>query len=318
MTENEGWFKMRIIRKKFGLLAMAAVVTLMFGAPVQAERGPQGSRPDETQVSVSAFPLYQFDTDLEGGGHYSVERYFFRFDAKRPMGDDLRAGVGILYDYEKWDFTGASGFRGIPWGEIHRTGVDLSFQYTGIRDWTLSLLPAVQSARESGADWGDSFQTGAVAAAAYRFSPTLTLGAGAGLYTGLEDTRGFPFLLVRWQIADRLTLANPFRPGPTGPAGLELIYSVNRNWEVAGGSAWRSYRFRLDDKGPAPEGIGEVNLIPAWGRITWRLDGRWAFDLYAGYAFGGELKLEDRNGNEIGKVDQDAAPFGALAVSFRF
>jgi len=43
-----------------------------------------------------------------------------------------------------------------------------------------------------------------------------------------------------------------------------------------------------------------------------------ALDLYDVVSFDGDLKLEDRNGNEIGKVDQDTAPFGALKISFRF
>jgi hypothetical protein len=99
---------------------------------------------------------------------------------------------------------------------------------------------------------------------------------------------------------------------------LEFIYSIDKNWQIAVGSAWRSFRFRLDDKEPAPEGIGEVNLIPTWARVTWRLDRRFSLDLYTGVSLDGDLKLEDRNGNEIGKVDQDAALFGALTANFRF
>lgn len=297
---------------------MVLAVAVLVRQPAFGQQGPGRPPVGATEYSLTAFPLYQFDTGLEGGGDYSVQRYFFRFDADRRMTDTIHAGLGLSYDHEDWDFTGATGFKGIPWGDIHRTSVDLRFQYTGIENWALSFLPSVQSAREAGADWGDSIQAGAVVAGAYRFSPRLTLGLGAGLFTGLEETKGFPFVVVRWQISDRLLLANPFRPGPTGPAGLELTYFLGDGWEVAVGSAWRSFRFRLDDQGPAPEGIGEVELLPTWGRVRWQLDRRWAFDLYAGYAFDGELKLEDRNGNEIGTVDQDPAPFGAVTISFRF
>jgi hypothetical protein len=304
--------------KKCACFLAVLMIAVLIRQPAFGQQDPVRPAVGATEFSLTAFPLYQFDTGLEGGGDYSVQRYFFRFDADRRMSDTIHAGLGLSYDHEDWDFTGATGFRGTPWGEIHRTGVDFRFQYTGIEDWALSFLPSVQSAKESGADWADSIQAGAVVAAAYRFSPGLTLGLGAGLFSGLEEFRGFPFVVVRWQIADRLLLANPFRPGPTGPAGLELTYFLGDGWEVGVGSAWRSFRFRLDDQGPAPEGIGEVQLLPAWGRIRWQLRGRWAFDLYAGYAFDGELKLEDRNGNEIGTIDQDPAPFGAVTVSFRF
>jgi hypothetical protein len=308
---------MNVLSKWIWLLMIIAFLAITW-QPAMSQQAPVRSKVGDTEFSISAFPLYQFDTDLEGGGDYNVKRYFFRFDAGRQMTTDIKAGIGLSYDYEDWDFTGATGFRDVPWGDIHRSGIDLSFQYAGIEDWTVFFLPSLQSARESGAEWGDSFQTGAVLAASYRFSPKLTLGLGAGLFTGLEDTQVFPFVVIRWQITDNLMLTNPFRPGPTGPAGLELIYTIDKNWQIAAGSAWRSFRFRLDDQEPAPEGIGEVNLIPTWARVTWRLDRRFSLDLYTGISFDGDLKLEDRNGNEIDKVDQDTALFGALTVNFRF
>ena len=302
--------------RRIGALAISMV--LLAWQPTFGQQAPVRPKVGDTVYSVSAFPLYQFDTGLDGGGDYSVQRFFFRFDAARQMTGDLNAGIGVSYDHEEWDFTGATGFRGIPWEDIHRTGVNLRLQYTGIPDWTLFFFPSVQSSRESGAEWADSLQAGAAGAAGYRVSPRLTLGLGAGLFAGLEETKGYPFLLVRWQITDRLLLANPFRPGPTGPAGMELTYFVDDDWEVALGSAWRSFRFRLDNTGPAPEGIGQADAVPTWTRISWRMDRNWVFDLYTGYIFDGELKLEDRNGNEIGSVDQDPAPFGALTVTYRF
>lgn len=308
---------MQILNKWLGLVLIIAS-WVMAWQPASSQQAPVRSKVGDTEFSISAFPLYQFDTDLEGGGDYNVKRYFFRFEADRQMTADIKSGIGISYDYEDWNFTGATGFREVPWGDIHRTGIDLSFQYAGIGDWNVFFLPSLQCARESGAEWGDSVQIGGVLAASYRFSPRLTLGVGAGLFTGLEDTQSFPFVVIRWQITDKLLLTNPFRPGPSGPAGLEFIYSIDQSWQIAAGSAWRSFRFRLDDQAPAPEGIGEVNLIPTWGRITWRFNRRWLFDLYAGVSLSGDLKLEDRNGNEIAKVDQDTALFGALTVNYRF
>ena len=305
------------MKKSVALSTMIILLSLTWQAAL-AGQGPSPPPVGQTEFSFSATALHQFDTDLEGGGDYNVQRYLFRFGALRQMTPDLSGGVGLSYDYENWDFSGATGFRNVPWGDIHRTGIDLSLRYSGIENWTLFFLPGLESARESGADWQDSLQAGGVAAVSYRFSKRLTVGFGGGLYTGLEETSGFPFLVLRWRISDRLLLANPFRPGPTGPAGLELIYTIDQNWSAAAGSAWRSFRFRLDDEGPAPEGIGEVDTVPVWGRLTRRFADRWVLDLFAGYALDGELKLEDRRGNKVGSVDSDAAPFAAVTVGFRF
>jgi len=302
-------------------LCAAFVAVFLMVLTVQPAAGQPDSpryQKGDTEFSITAFPSYQFDTDLEDGGDYNVRRYFLRFDGNRQATDTINAGIGLSYDLEEWDFDGATGFQEAPWKDIHRIGMDVSLQYTGVEDWTLFFLPGIQSARESGADWSDSLQAGGALAAAYRFSDDLTLGVGAGLYFGLEETEAYPFLMIRWQITDQLMLANPFRPGPAGPAGLELMYSPDENWTVAAGSAYRSFRFRLDDRGPAPEGIGEVSFVPVWGRLTHRIGRSWTLDLYAGFAFGGELVLEDKDGDKIGETDQDPAPFGALVVAYTF
>jgi len=302
-------------------MRVAILAFLLMVLTLQPAAGQPGStryKQGDTEFSISAFPSYQFNTDLEDGGDYNVRRYFLRFDVNRQVTETINAGIGLSYDLEEWDFDGATGFQAIPWENIHRVGMDVSFQYTGIEGWTIFFLPGIQSARESGADWNDSLQGGGALAAAYRVFNNLTLGVGAGVYIGLEDTEAYPFLMIRWQITDRLMLANPFRPGPAGPAGLELLYSPDENWTVAAGSAYRSFRFRLDDRAPAKDGIGEVSFVPVWGRLTHRIGRSWALDLYGGFAFGGELVLEDKDGDKIGETDQDPAPFGAFVVSYTF
>ncbi len=301
---------------KYLIAALAFLfITVFMLHPVAAQHDRTQFKSENKELSFSAIPFYQFDTDLEDAGSCSVRRFSLRFDGNRSMTDDIRAGFGLSYDFDEWDFEGATGFKGIPWEKIHTAGMDVKFLYAGMKDWTILFLTGIPASQESNADLSDSIKIGGILAASYRFSDDFTLGIGAAIYTGLEETQGFPFLTVRWQISEQLLLANPFRPGPTGPAGLELTYALNENWSLAAGASFRSFRFRLDDKAPAPKGIGEVRLVPAWGRVTLRLNRSWAFDLYAGYAFAGELRLEDESGNRIGTVDQDPAPFGAIAVS---
>jgi hypothetical protein len=295
----------------------ALVFNNLPSAAQQANTNPQAG---QTAYSFSALPLHQFDTDLDGGGQVSVDRYSLGFNINRQLTASIEAGLGLSYDYEDWNFSGAHPFSATPWTEIHRQGLDFSLTYTGVENWSFHFIPSVQFARESDADWDDSLIYGAVAMANYRFNPRLTLGIGAGAYREIEQTQIFPFVTVYWQITDRVRLTNPLRSGPSGAAGLELAYAYkpDRQVEFAFGGAWRSFRFRLNDEGASPKGIGEVDLIPLWGRATFNLSSQIGLDLYAGYAFDGTLRLEDSDGNLIDETDQDPAPFAALVLRATF
>ena len=125
-------------------------------------------------------------------------------------------------------------------------------------------------------------------------------------------------LPIYWKITDRLRLTNPFRAGPTGPAGLELVYKRDEKWEFAGGGAARGFRFRLDDKGPAPDGVGEQSGLPLFARITYKFGPRFKLDFYAGAIVGGQLAVEDSKGDLLAVDDHDTAPIAALTFAGRF
>jgi hypothetical protein len=191
--------------------------------------------------------------------------------------------------------------------------LDLNLIYTGVENWSFHFVPSVQFAREEGADWDESLTFGAVTMANYSFNPRLTLGIGAGVFRDIDENRFFPFVTIYWQITDSLRLSNPLRSGPAGASGLELAYTPSRRLEFGLGGAWRSFRFRLDDqKITAPNGIGQVDVIPLWGRISLNLSSKLGLDLYAGGAFDGTLRQEDQDSNLINEVDYDPAPFAAL------
>ena len=167
-------------------------------------------------------------------------------------------------------------------------------------------------------NWNDAFGYGAVFAVSYRVSPAFTLGAGAGVFRRTEETKGFPYIAVDWKITEDLRLSNPFRTSPSGPAGLELSWRISDRWEIAAGGAYRSFRFRLDDSGVAPNGVGEQESAVGYARLTYRMGRDLKLDLYGGAAFNGKMRINDRDGNELGSDDFETAPMAAFSLTMNF
>jgi hypothetical protein len=125
-------------------------------------------------------------------------------------------------------------------------------------------------------------------------------------------------IVIDWKITEKLRLSNPFRGGPSGPAGLELSYVINKSWEMGVGGAYRSFRFRLNDEGITSKGIFQDRSVPVWGRLSWDHGSRAKIDISAGAFVAGKMKIEDQDGNEITEDNYNTAPFVALTVSITF
>ncbi len=302
------------------LLILGFIFSIMSGhviaQPLETADGP--AQPS-VRFSYSAAPVYQFSSDLDGGGDFSAARFFFNFNAVSPVTRNLRLGVGLGYQYSDYDFSGSTRLgTDQPWDQIHSVGFSFPVLYNPAKDWTIFLGPSFRFDAESGADWGDAFTYGGVVSASYRFSPTLMMGPGVGLFNRFGEFRAFPFLAVFWQINDRFRVSNPFRAGPVGPAGLELAYTPDENWEFGVGGAYRSFRFRLDDTGAAPKGSGEERFFPLFARLGRRLASEVSIELSGGVLLGGELTVNNEHDNELVSEDYDPAPFLSLLLTGRF
>ena len=159
---------------------------------------------------------------------------------------------------------------------------------------------------------------GAVIGAAKFFSPTLFLGLGAGVFRQIDKTAVFPFMIVNWQINDKWRLSNPFQASPTGGAGLELVYALDSDWDLAGGATYRTYRFRLRSDGPTPDGIGRNQGIPVFARLTRKLGTQGRLDFYAGAVADGQLRVLDSNGATVASSDYKLAPLFGITATLNF
>ena len=154
--------------------------------------------------------------------------------------------------------------------------------------------------------------------AAHTFSKDLTLGVGAGVFRQIDQTKVFPYLLVNWNITDKLRLSNPLPAGPAGGAGLELSYAFNDRWTLGGGGAYRSYRFRLNENGPVANGIGQNSFVPVFARLSYFIDRTARVDLYAAATTAGRLSATDNSGTTLLSTNYQTGFAMALSFSKRF
>lgn len=307
--------RLRVLITTQGLV-LSLLCGLSGSTYAQQQRGQEDS---DVKLSFNATSLLQLDAKLQGGAEFSVSRFIISAEITKRITASTNVGLSLLYDHEDFDFSGVTQFAGLsPWNEVHRVGAGASYSHRFGQGWQLFIAPSIEYSRESGADRSTALIYGGVVSAGKRISSELTIGLGAGVFYRLEETQAFPYLMVSWKISEQWRLANPLRAGPTGPAGLELIYAAATDWDLGFGSAYRSIRFRLDDQGIAPRGVGEVRGVPAWIRLSRSLGPDIKANLYGGAVFGGRLSIEDERGGRLGAESFSPAAFAALTVTAKF
>ncbi len=290
------------------------------GALEQAQAQQAPSRQAELQFSLHTGIENQFESDLGGAGELDVSRFRFGLGATFAPQADFDVALQFNYAFDNYSFSGSTSLGGPePWNDVHSFGLRATFSYEATNEWTVFAGPVFQFSHESNGDIGDGFTGGGFIGASYVFSRQLVLGGGFGVVSQIEDdARVFPVLVVHWQIRDHLRLTSQTAGSGSGVAGLELVYDWGNDWEVAFGGSYTFRRFRLDDEGVAPSGVGEETGIPLHLRVSGRLQEDLHLDLYAGVTLGGELRLEDSGGSGIATADYDGTPFVGVSLRLRF
>ncbi len=268
--------------------------------------------------SVSVTPVWQGNADIDDGGDFEASGIAFRAGTSVGFGEGHRAGLALQYDLLDYDFSGGTAFGDAPWGEVERFGFSVPLLFSGAGGWSYSVTPSVETSREIGADSGESRVYGGIAGATRAFAPDQRLGFGVGVFNQFDETRVIPILIVNWRLNERWSLVNPLPAGPVGPAGLELDYRLDNGWRLGLGAAYRSLKFRLSETGPVPGGVGEQRGVPVFLRWTADVSKQASVVLYAGAVVGGELRVEDPDGNTLRKESFDPAPLVGATFRMRF
>lgn len=303
-------------------LAVPATLAACTGSAM-AQQNP--TPPDYSSPSVNftwvAGYEHQFDTDIDGGGspQYDVDRIWTALASDIKFNEEFRLGLTLGYNFDDYGFSGSGAFGDGPWGDIHMVTLAAILKYQIDSDWGVFGGPVMQFAGESGADWGDSITGGGVFGVSWRLNNELSISAGLGIITQLEDdVRVFPTLSLDWELTDSLSLRTTSVARATGYPAIELVYEFARDWEAAVGGSYEFRRFRLDDDGPVPDGVGQETRWPIWARVGYNLNSNWTFSALVGFSAQGDLKLEDSSGDHIAEEDTDLGFVMAFGFRVRF
>lgn len=277
-------------------------------------------------VTTSAIPdwvpslqvayLRQFDTDIDGGGSFAVDRASLQVGLSRLFDRDRSLGISLAYSYDGYDF---SGLKDEPWSDIHSLRLSVPLRWKLAQDWSLFAVPTLRSSLEDGADFTDGLSGGFLGGVSYRVGEHLSIGPGVGVLSQLEDsTSVFPLLLIRWAIRDDLKLETGRGFGASRGPGLNLVWQASESWKLSLGTRYEKFRYRLDDRGQAPEGVGEERGVPVYLGVNYATGPFSELSLYAGAKFGGSLRLDDSSGDRVSRRDFDTGFFAGLGWKWGF
>jgi len=296
------------------LVAIASIATTSVIA--QPGRPAQGSGP--WSFSVKGGAAHQFETDLDSGGSFSVNRLYIQPGVSYAASARLGLSFNIGYGYDGYDFSNATGLGNSPWENINSWRVSAPVRYQAYDRWSLFAVPSVRWYYESGASASDSMTGGVLVAAAYKVSDSLSIGPGVGVFSQLEDDALiFPILAIQWQITDRLDLSTGQGLAATVGPGLTLGWKQNEKLRFGLTGRLDKTRFRLDRNGPVANGVGEDRSYGLFASADYRFNPHARVTAFGGASFGGELKVEDDTGRQVRKEDYDTAPMLGLTFELR-
>jgi len=300
-----------------------------WAVPAQAQYSMVGDIPSRFEWSgrVDADFRNEFEAKTDGGDEFDARRIGLAAEVGGPINESILLGFRTGYRHSSYDFNLNSvpppDFSGDalprdPWNTINT--IDFLPTITALVGNQVSVIAAVpiRYAGESGAD-RNGFSAGISALVRWQINDRLSVGAGIGVTSQLEDnTETFPLISLKWRITDSLTLATEGSWIQGGNA--TLLWGANESIRLTLSAGYERVRFRLDDNGNAADtnGIGEVTAVPIEVGIRFQFVEYAYFDFGVGLAVGGHLRVETDNGQKLYDEQYDPAPRVGLSLTIPF
>ena len=281
----------------------------------------------EWRGHVAADFRSEFETKSDAGDEFHTWRTGVEGEFGGPINESVLVGFGTRYAYTDFDFNldggSPSTFGGTqlpkdPWNSIHT--LDFLPNATVLIGQRVALVTTVpiRWAAETGSR-RNAFTGGLSALLRVQLNDAITLGAGIGFTSQLEDDlETFPVVSLRWQIDDGLALSTE---GSWQQGGRAILtWGPSDSIQLFTSLGYERTRFRLDRNGRAADrnGVGEVTTVPLEIGVRLRLGASAALDFSTGLGIAGRLRVEDDRGRRLYDQQYDPAPRVSIALRVPF
>lgn len=299
------------MRPYFAITALGAALCCFSTLPLAAQQRAGWVS------QIDGVAAYQASADLSDGGDFTADRAFLRATGLNTFDNGASVGISVSYGRLDYEFSQADNQ---PWSDIRDIRVSAPIRVPVTDTTRVFVSPQVRWDYQNGADSSEGQTYGVFAGVAWMVSDTLTIGPAFGAFTRLEDdsTDLFPALLVDWNIGERWNLNTGSGLGATRGPGLTLSYVLTDDVSLSLSARSEEIRFRLDEDGIAPNGIGEDQSIPVVAALRYSPNPAVSLNVFAGAEFDGQLSLADSSGTEVSRQNYDTAPLVGLAFRVRF
>jgi hypothetical protein len=268
----------------------------------------------------------QFNTGIANGGTLSIARFNAGIKAPVQLADALRLTTSFRFNADNYDFRSEQAQWGGAWQNIGTYTLASVLQAKYDEQWSFYGGGVVrQSGEMSGTKFKDGITGGGLGGATYKCSDTLSLGAGLGIMTQLENNATvLPILSVDWRFADQWKLKVGLTDIGTTGYGAEVMYDLNQDWSFAFGLQHHKSRFRIEGNSAVgtQNGIGQEEASNLYLSTTWHASPYADLVGYFGVTAGGNLRAENEHGTQSATIgnssDYDTAAILGVKAVVRF
>lgn len=325
-------------KAKFVTLTIAAAMLFSFPAFAQTITPVADTTTGQPAEQKSPFKIdlgysHRIKTDIKGGsGSFNVQSTGVKASNHLQLNPCYALDTAMSYEYNIYQMQNNNrrGFwrsNRFDWNKVHLVTLTslLRFQQTDEK-WSFYGGPVINVGAEEGSSIGRSFSGGGAAGFDYVFSPTLTAGAGLAVVSRIEDPVAVvPLVRLDWMFAEQWKLHAGFTElGSCSGYGMDVSWNPIEKLTVSSGVQQQYKRFRLATESGRRHGgqytaaVASDKYAVAYAKAGYDITDKIGIEGYAGMAFSGKLKVENKSGRALAEEEYDQTPMFGLRTSFAF
>jgi len=317
---------------KFFTIAAAAILLFSLQAYAQSITPVADTTTGSTADQKAPFKIdlgysHRIQTDIKGGGEdFNVQSVGVKASNHLQLNPCYTLNTAINYEYNDYQFHNNNRYQWknrFDWNRVHLVSIDSMLGYQLDDKWSFYGGPILNVGAEEGSEFKDTLSGGAAAGFNYVYSPTLTAGGGLAVVSRIEDpVATVPIVRLDWKFADKWNLhAGSTDLGSSAGYGMAVSFAPIESLTLSSGLQEQDKRFRLANEwssGHPKDGVATDKYSVAYAKACYDVTKQIGIEGYAGMAFSGKLKLEDKSGQALKEQEYDQTPMFGLRTIFSF